>query len=347
MVTPFSRGQGKMFVKKISEICGRCAIIASGLDGYSLSDTLECGQAFRFVKLSPTDDGSENSVGKLYPGYVEYMTVVRDRLIFVGQRDRSELIFYGVSERDFDEVCVPYFALDLDYREIKQDILKNTDSDFLKKAAECASGIRILRQDPWETLFSFIISQNNNIPRIKGIIRNISAAYGENLAERRGLSKCPKECLECCKNGAKLDTGACKSCGICYTFPTDRAVVSEPERLLDSHPGFRYKYLTDAAQKVSSGEIDFEKIKNASSYEATVEELMKIKGVGEKVASCTALFAFSNLDAFPVDVWMRRAIDEYFGGELDPKTLGRYAGVAQQYIFHYIRIINSKQEGTI
>ena len=141
-------------------------------------------------------------------------------------------------------------------------------------------------------------------------------------------------------NGEKLDTDACLSCGACYSFPTAEAVCKNPEGLLSSHPGFRYKYLTDAASKVAAGEIDFGKIIKESSYDFTVSELMKVKGVGEKVASCTSLFAFSNLDAFPIDVWMKRAIEEYFDGNLDPKSLGAYAGVAQQYIFHYIRTLS-------
>jgi N-glycosylase/DNA lyase len=101
--------------------------------------------------------------------------------------------------------------------------------------------------------------------------------------------------------------------------------------------GFRYKYLLDAAERVSSGETDLDAIKAQRSYSHTVEELKKIKGVGDKVASCVALFGMGNLEAFPIDVWMKRAIDTYFDGKLDPTTLGEYAGVAQQYIFHYIR----------
>ena len=115
-----------------------------------------------------------------------------------------------------------------------------------------------------------------------------------------------------------------------------------PELLLPSHPGFRYKYLLDAAERVASGNVDLTKIAEAGEYAYTVSELMRIKGVGEKVASCTALFGFANLEAFPIDVWMKRAIDTYFDGKLDPTTLGPYAGVAQQYIFHYIRILNDK-----
>ena len=327
-----------MFTKKQINICERDAILVEDIGDYSLEDTFECGQCFRFLKLSPSDEGAENSVGKAYPGYVEYMTVVGDLIVFVGQRRRGELLFYGITEGEFDEICVPYFALDTDYEAIKNDVLLHTDSPFLKEAAEAASGIRILKQEPWETLLSFIVSQNNNIPRIKKIIRAISLAYGENLAEKSGISACPKSCLGCERGGAKLDTGACLSCGACFSFPTAAAICENPELLLPSHPGFRYKYMTDAAEKVSSGEIDFEKISNENSYEFTVSELMKVKGVGEKVASCTSLFAFSNLEAFPIDVWMKRAIDEYFGGNLDHKALGKYAGVAQQYIFHYIRL---------
>ena len=328
-----------MFAKKRINICNREGFLIEGLGNYSLPDTFECGQCFRFMKLSPAENGEVNEIGKIYPDYTEYMTVVKDTLVFVGQRSRNELIFFGISERDFDEICVPYFALDTDYEMIKNDVLSHTDSDFLKEAAESASGIRILKQEPWETLFSFIISQNNNIPRIKKIIKAISSAYGENLAEKRGLSKCPRACKKYEKNGATLNTDACLSCGACYSFPTAKAVYESPEGLLDSHPGFRYKYLVDAAEKVVLGEISFDEIIKKSSYDFTLSELMKIKGVGEKVASCTSLFAFSNLEAFPIDVWMKRAIDEYFGGNLDYKALGAYAGVAQQYIFHYIRQI--------
>ncbi len=325
----------------MTKIENRDTIIVTGLGDYSLADTFECGQAFRFIRISPDGEGEINSIGERYENYVEYMTVVGDKLIFVGQRERGELIFFDMDEDTFDSVCVPYFALNVDYDEIKRDILKNTDSSFLAEAADSASGIRILKQEPWEALFSFIISQNNNIPRIKKIIRAISAAYGENLAEKNGLSECPLKCRACIKDGSKLNTDGCIGCGICYSFPKPAGVAMAPELLLDSHPGFRYKYLVDAAEKVSSGAISFEKIIAENSYEYTVSELVKIKGVGEKVASCTSLFAFSNLEAFPIDVWMKRAIDEYFDGRLDYKALGKYAGVAQQYIFHYIRRLSN------
>ncbi len=308
-----------MFYEKLKLFRGEEAIVARGLGDYDLSDTFECGQAFRYELIKQEGD------------YKEYLTVTEDILIRVGQSERGALYFFGISEEEFLNKAVPYFSLETDYRKIRQDIEDRTDSEWLKCAAESAMGIVILKQEPWEALFSFIVSQNNNIPRIRKIIRALSSAYGENLAEKRGLTKCPigkcdGVCPECCRE-----------CGICYSFPTPEAVVSEPEKMLPSRPGFRYKYLYDAALKVSSGKVDLEDIASHKNYSYTLESLKRILGVGDKVASCAALFGFGNLEAFPIDVWMKRAIDTYFDGKLDPSALGEYAGVAQQYIFHYIR----------
>lgn len=316
---------GKNFTKKRENINGRDALVIRTGNSYSLDDTFLCGQCFRYEEII-----REN-------GYVEYFTVVGDLLVFVGQRERGELIFYDVSDETFDSVLCDYFDLNTDYRAIKRDILSSFDSPFLSLAADSAEGIAILRQEPWETICSFIISQNNNIPRIRKIVREISCAYGVNLALQNGLKKCPID-----KNGESPSKEKCEACGRCYTFPTAEKIQKNPELLLPSKPGFRYKYILDAANKILSGEVDISKIKAAASYETTVEELSKILGVGLKVASCAALFGFYNLDAFPIDVWMKRAIDEYFNGELDHKKIGKYAGVAQQYIFHYIR--NIKEE---
>jgi N-glycosylase/DNA lyase len=135
----------------------------------------------------------------------------------------------------------------------------------------------------------------------------------------------------------------CKECGCCYTFPKAEDVAKNPEKMLPSKPGFRYKYLLSAAERVVSGTTDLKAISEVHSYEHTVAELKKILGVGDKVASCAALFGFGNLEAFPIDVWMQRAIDTYFNGHLEPSSLGDYAGVAQQYIFHYIRNLEEKK----
>ena len=308
--------------KKIEE---RDAIAVDTGGVYSLYDTLECGQCFRHRTVR-----NEN-------GYLEYMIPVGEKLFFVGQKIPGELIFYDISDKEFEELAVPFFSLDTDYEKIKEDIRKRTDSEWLIQATDAAGGIVILKQDPWEALFSFIVSQNNNIPRIKKIIAEICAAYGDNLCLQNKVKKCPL---------SKIDGNPChekcKNCGICYSFPKPKDVCLEPEKLLPSRPGFRYKYLLDAARRVATGKTNLEMIAAARSYTYTLSELKKILGVGDKVASCAALFGFGNFEAFPIDVWMRRAIDTYFDGKLSPESLGRYAGVAQQYIFHYARLIENK-----
>ncbi len=316
-----------MINKNIIKYRGKAAISVSGLGEYSLPDTLECGQAFRYEKVLEEAD------------YTEYLTVIYGRVITVGQRERGELIFYTEDEEFFDSVIAPYFSLETDYIKIREDIKSHSDSEWLRRAADSASGIAILKQEPWEALISFIISQNNNIPRIRKIIRKICSVYGECLAEKQSFEVCPLG--KCC---GKPNGEVCRDCGICYSFPTAKQITDNPEGLLSANPGFRYRYLLSAAERVMSGETNLDKIGGARSYTYTLEELKKIVGVGDKVASCVALFGFGNLDAFPIDVWMKRAIDEYFDGHLDHTALGRYAGVAQQYIFHYIRNIEAGKE---
>ena len=170
------------------------------------------------------------------------MTVIGEHIITVGQRESGELIFYGISDSDFESVVRPYFSLDTDYPSIKEEIKSATDSEWLKSAADYGAGIAILKQDEWETLFSFIISQNNNIPRIRKILRAVCRAYGKNLAEKAGLSECPLK-----KHGKCPSDAACGECGICYSFPTPTEVLNAPEKLLPAKPGFRYSYLLSAA----------------------------------------------------------------------------------------------------
>lgn len=311
----------KRKIEAKKELIGtREALVVSGLSDMDITDTLECGQAFRYEELCRED------------GYVEYLTVAMGRLIFIGQRKQGELIFYGMDEEDLP-MLDGYFCLSLDYPKIREIIASATDSDWMMRATELGKGIHILKQDAWEALFSFIISQNNNIPRIRKIIRKLAVEYGENLAVAERISECPKKLCD------GIDGEVCRGCGICYSFPTPEAVVSAPEKMLEAKVGFRYKYLLDAARRVSEGETDLKKIENAESFEIIMEELKLILGVGDKVASCVALFGMGRLEAFPIDVWMKRAIDEYFDGKLDHKKFGEWAGIAQQYIFHYIRNI--------
>ncbi len=305
-----------MFVKKQKDLSGNEYISVEGVSPFSLEYTLECGQAFRYELLVREEN------------YLEYLVTSGRKITRVGQKSSGELLFFDTAIEDVQGYWADYFSLDSDYAKIKENILSLTDSEKLKTAAEAGEGIRILRQEPWETLFSFIVSQNNNIPRIRKILRKISAEYGENLSE--GLAECPL------KKGKPCDK-MCSECGICYTLPSARQVAEAPEKLLPSKPGFRYKYLVDAAEKVSSGKVDLDEILKMKTAAETTERLKEINGVGDKVASCVALFGFSKLEAFPVDVWMKRANEVYFDGKLNPDELGEYAGIAQQYIFHYIR----------
>ena len=309
-------------LKKVELIIGREASVVRDLGDYCLRDTLECGQLFRYERVTE---------GEHLPDH--YVVTAAGRVIEVAQREPGELIFFGVDDAASDPAIRELFALDTSLEEIKRDVISRTDSEWLRTAAEMGGGIAILKQDPWEMLVSFIISQNNNIPRIRKIIREISAEYGENLLlSQGGAKKCPL---------SRIDGTPCKEkcgkCGVCYSFPTAEDILKNPEGLLPSRPGFRYSYILDAAEKVASGKVRLDMIAAARSYAHTVEALKEIKGVGDKVASCVALFGFANLEAFPIDVWMKRAIDTYFDGKLDPATLGRYAGFAQQYIFHRIR----------
>ena len=313
--------------KKAEQIDGVNCIVVYGLGEYDIKDTMECGQCFRYERIE--SEAVE----------VRYVSTAYGHIVDIGQRERGEVIFFTSDEDFVDNVGIPYLNLDTDLAEIKEDIVKRTDSQWLKNAAMVGGGIAILRQEPFEMLISFIISQNNNIPRIKKIVRNICSQYGVNIALQNGLKKCPYGQISATPCEEK-----CKECGRCYTFPTAEDILANPEGLLPSRPGFRYGYILDAAQRVADGRVNLGMIAAARSYPHTVECLKQIKGVGDKVASCVALFGFGNLDAFPIDVWMKRAIDTYFDGNLDVASLGRYGGMAQQYIFHYIRNIERNEK---
>ena len=206
-------------------------------------------------------------------------------------------------EAEFEEIWRRYFDLDRDYSAVCERLKAD---EYMRAAVTEFPGIRILRQEPWEALCSFIISQNNNIPRIKGIIDRLCRLLGEPLG------------------------------GEDYAFPTPEAVAAAGvEGLAPIRAGFRAKYIIDAAQKVSRGEIDFDRIA-AEGLDYGREELIKIKGVGAKVAECTLLYGFGKVDAFPVDVWVRRIMQELYPNGL-PECAEGVRGIAQQYLFHWRR----------
>ncbi len=253
-----------------------------------LEQTLDCGQSFRWKKQS---DGS-------------FKGVAYGKSVSMKMQDDT-LYIDNATEDDFEKIWKDYLDLTLDYGKIRMEISQL--HPVLEDASKYAPGIRILQQEPYEALCTFIISQNNNIKRIKGIIDRLCETFGEKLPDGE------------------------------YIFPKAETLAQlSEEDLAPLRAGFRNKYIIDGAKKVASGEVNLEICKTLP-YEDARAELMKIKGVGVKVADCTLLFGMHRIEAFPIDVWMRRAMEKLFPN-MKPEDFGCYAGIAQQYIFHYSRM---------
>lgn len=261
---------------------------------FSAKDTLSSGQCFRWNER----DGI--MCGTAFGRYIEV------------KQDGGSLTIIGADAEEYDRIWRGYFDLDRDYDGIR-DVVTQIEPR-LEDAAEYASGVHILAQEPWEALCSFVISQNNNIPRIRGIIRKLCLNYGEKAVR-----------------GEYADDEADGR-----AFPTAEALASVPEETFKEFGcGYRAAYLAEVSRRVAEGEINLEYIKRAPIDEAR-KLLRSIKGVGPKVAECALLYGFGRLECFPVDVWIRRALETEFTG--GTALIGHeYAGVAQQYIFEYIR----------
>jgi N-glycosylase/DNA lyase len=261
-------------------------VYIKGIEDFDLPHTLDCGQAFRWKM-------DENGV---------WSGVAFGKKLTLEKLEDGTVVLYNTNKEDYENIWKDYFDLERDYTKII-DIL--SENETLKKACEYSYGIRILNQEPFETLCSFIISQNNNIKRIKGIIERLCENFGDK------------------KDGF-------------YTFPTAEKLANLTlDDLSVLRSGFRAKYLLDAAQKVANNEIDLNSLKDMPLDDAR-NELMKIKGVGPKVADCCLLFSHHHIEAFPKDVWIKRAMEILFGGDL-PECAKEYAGIAQQYIFFFAR----------
>lgn len=245
---------------------------------------LDCGQAFRWKE-------TENNM---------WQGIASGKYLCLKQEE-NKVTFFETTKEDFESLWIKYFDLERDY----EKILSSYDEENLITACKAYPGIRILKQDEWEAICSFIISANNNIPRIKGIIESLCEGFGE-----------------------KIEGG--------YTFPSpERLANLEVEDLAPIRSGFRAKYIIDAARKISSGEVDLEKVKGMD-FEDAKAELLKIKGVGEKVAQCSLLYGFGRTEAFPVDVWVKRIVAELYPNGL-PECIRGTEGIAQQYLFHWRR----------
>ena len=251
--------------------------------------TFECGQCFRW-------NADENG---------DYYGVSRGRAAKIVREDDE--VYIITTRKDYEAVWRDYLDMETDYESIR---LGFDGGEYLRRCAEFGAGIRILRQERWEALCSFIISQCNNIPRIKGIVEKLCTAYGEPI-EFEGR--------------------------VFYSFPSAETIAAlEPEELGHIRSGYRADYIVGAARAVAKGEIDLEALA-AADCDTAMKGLLSLNGVGVKVANCALLFGLGHMEAFPIDVWMKRALKEHFAPDFDPKTLGAYAGLAQQYIFYYAR----------
>ena len=279
--------------------------IIENQESFELKDIFECGQCFRW---------NENKDGS-------YTGVINNGVLNVVKQS-EKIIFTGMLDGDIKEIVRFYFDLDRNYEEIKMQ-LSNIDK-YLKTSVEYGKGIRILNQDLWETIISFIISANNNIPRIKGIIERISKKYGTEIEW----------------NGEKY-----------YTFPTPKQLrKATVEDLRSLGTGFRDIRIYETTQKVLSGEFNLNEIQNKDTLSAR-EELLTLSGVGPKVADCILLFStLKRFDVFPIDVWVRRVMNELYIKNEDEtkvskneiskiakKKFGNLEGLAQQYLFYWKR----------
>lgn len=266
----------------------------------------ECGQCFRWDKEI---DGS-------------YTGIFGNNVLNVSKNNNS-IIFKGMCEKDIKETCIQYFDLNRNYEEIKLELSKIDDN--LKTSIEYGNGIRILNQDLWETIISFIISANNNIPRIKGIINRISQKYGKEIVYNN------------------------KSY---YTFPTPEELSkASVEDLRNVGLGFRDIRVYKTTQKIYNKEFDLEKLQQEKDTNIIREKLLTLDGVGPKVADCIILFStLKRFDVFPIDVWVRRVMNELYiknedETEVNKKEIeqlarekyGNLAGIAQQYLFFWKR----------
>lgn len=260
-------------------------IILQNVKCLDLDLTLDCGQAFRWVK------NEDNSWSGVVKGV--YLNI---------SKNGDTVLLKNTTKDDYENIWKGYFDFDKDYAEIC-DTLKQ--DRLIAPTVDEYYGIRILNQDSWEALCSFVISQQNNIKRIKGIIDRLCRTYGEEVYS--GF----------------------------YSFPSaERLSALRTDDFEELGTGYRAKYLEKLSKSVASGEIDFEKIKALSLDEAR-KELLNIYGVGIKVANCALLFGFGFYDAFPVDVWMKRVMEYYPDGL--PKCFEGIGGIAQQYLFHWAR----------
>lgn len=259
------------------------------------------GQAFRFREL---DDTHVEVVAK--GRYIQIACLGNERFAF------------SCGEEEFDEIWRDYFDLDRDYVRIYNSI--SEDDEYLKDAACFGYGIRILKQEPFETLISYIISQRRSIPAITTSVERIAKAYGKKI-------KAPALKAPFVKPLSKEY----------YAFPTcDELAKADLRAISDMGVGYRDRYIVEAVHDIKCGKIDLEELR-AMSDDDLFKVLTSMFGVGTKVANCTMLFGFGRTGSFPIDVWIKRILDKYYGGAFDTSPYPDTAGIMQQFMFYYER----------
>lgn len=261
----------------------------TGITDFDLVRIFECGQCFRW---NANQDGSYTGVAM---GKAARLRREGDSVYISGTLD------------DFENIWRGYFDLDRDYESIRCALCIDA---YMTEAAAYGTGIRILKQDKWEAICSFILSQCNNIPRIKSIIERFCCLYGEPIA---------------------IDGK------IYHAFPSaEKTAGLTTEDLAPLRSGYRAPYIIDAARAVAGGSLDLEAIASGTPEDA-LAALKRLSGIGDKVANCVVLFGLHMLDAFPIDTWIKKAITENYSEGLDPSVFSPYAGIAQQYMFYHAR----------
>lgn len=260
-------------------------------DDFDLNKIALSGQCFR-AKLF--DDGR-----------VRFIT--KNHVIYLHNIEKQKY-FASCSEWEWDTIWRNYFDMERNYREIRKEA--QGKHEFIQKAIEAGEGLRILKQDPWETLITFILSQRKSIPAIAKSVELLANKYG---------------------NQIKTD------CETIHTFPLVKEMESAiAEELKECGLGYRVPYVLDAIHKVASGTLDLDAMRTYKS-EDLFNTLLTINGVGKKVADCVRLFAYGRMECVPIDVWISKAICEECGGESPFPLFEKYAGIIQQYVFYYQR----------
>lgn len=278
-----------------------CPVLKLRIEDFSPETIRQSGQTFRFNEVEP--------------GLFEVIS--RDRRLFFRRSGDDEFTFY-CTRKDFKDYWTQYFDLDTDYQEINRRI--DPEDDFLNRARDYSSGMRILRQDPWEMTITFLLAQRKGLKAIQTAVEKLSQLCGSEMTDCAGSF---------------------------YAFPTPEQLASlSVEQLESCGLGYRTPYIRTAAERIANGSFSLKEVKNLDNRSA--RDLLKtLPGVGDKIADCILLFGFQRLDVFPVDIWIEKCQNDFYDGRFPTDQYEGINGVLQQYLFHYSRNHHYKNQPTI